>query len=349
MRLQFLKLSYLFLIVFWTILFLSCNNSKKEEKEPEKNNTIDKKEEIPVIFRSGEANGNRFFVNREGDTLFNGRTFYNTYEFKNGYCVVKEKINDTVKSGVINYKGEVVVPIKFTEMLYGYEDGGYFKMYKKGSGTGYIDSTGKVVIPPVYGTSKGVKDGLVKLKSKVRPVKWGMLSTAGDTIIPFEYDNIGIWRDDLAWVQDKNKGYGFVDKSGKRVIDFQYDYVKSFEDGIALVKKDDKIGFIDTQNNPITEFIYEDVKEIADVSEDDLNLDGSGFKQTNKRFTTNAGYIIVKKDGHWGYIDTKGEIAIPFEYDWVDVPEGSGDLARVGKDGKSGYFDIKDQDVRWSE
>lgn len=46
----------------------------------------------------------------------------------------------------------------------------------------------------------------------------------------------------------------------------------------------------------------------------------------------------IKKDGKWGYKNKKGEIVIPFIYDWVDLfSEGR---AGVKKDGKYGYIDL---------
>ena len=57
----------------------------------------------------------------------------------------------------------------------------------------------------------------------------------------------------------------------------------------------------------------------------------------------NEGFAVVKKDGKWGYINTKGEQAIECKFDYAnDFNEG---LASVTKDGKYGYINTKGEQV----
>ena len=53
----------------------------------------------------------------------------------------------------------------------------------------------------------------------------------------------------------------------------------------------------------------------------------------------NEGFAAVKKDGKWGYINTKGEQIVECKFDGVgDFNEG---FAAVEKDGKWGYINTK--------
>ena len=60
-----------------------------------------------------------------------------------------------------------------------------------------------------------------------------------------------------------------------------------------------------------------------------------------------GGFAKVKKDGKWGYINTKGEQIIEYKFDDAyDFNEG---FARVQKDGKWGYINTKGRPVIFDE
>ena len=314
--------------------------------------TIEEKNEKPIdIIRSGEANGNRFFIDSYSkDTLFEGEIFYNcNSSFKSGYAWVSKLIDGVEKTGVINLQGEEVIPIKFTGRIGDYEEGGYFQ-YKEGGLIGYLDSSGTEVFPTIYHGSKGVYNGTVKLQGE--KWKWGMVNMNGDVIVPFKYELIGVWRNERAVVKTKSGNskhyysYGYINEKGEEVIAPQYDFARSFEHNIALVEKDEKIWFIDRDNNAINKVVYLEYKEIVDVQESDYAL--SGFEESNNRFTTNEGYIIVKGEKGWGCIDTLGNEVITCEYDYVGIPEASTNSTQVSKDGKKGTFSMDKKEVTWN-
>ena len=57
----------------------------------------------------------------------------------------------------------------------------------------------------------------------------------------------------------------------------------------------------------------------------------------------NKGFAKVKKDGKWGYINTKGEQIVECKFDYVgDFKDG---LAMVEKDGKRGYINTKGEQI----
>lgn len=322
-----------------SLILGSCGEKNTENNKTDNSQKVKKQTDLlsSDIIRSGQADGNRFFVTTKGDTLFNGKTFYNTHEFKDGYCVVSQKVNGEILNGVIDIKGKEVIPITYSEKINDYNNG-YFRIYRKNSGYGYIDTTGKIVVEPKYEKVGSIWDN----KSIVRNqhFKWGMIDFKENTILPFEYDFIGIWRDNLA-VVEKNKKYGYIDKNGDIVIDLQYALALPFEHNLALVKKGNKIGFIDTTNTVVIDFIYDDYKTIVDVYEDDISL--SGYSQTNKRFSMKEGYIVLKKDGKWGYINVKGNVVIPFEYDNIGIPGKGSDRVSIVKNGKKGIYSINDK------
>ncbi len=99
---------------------------------------------------------------------------------------------------------------------------------------GYIDTTGKLVIPAIYTDVQGFYEGLsaVSLADK-----WGYVNTAGKVVVPVKYDQVTIFKDGIATVK-LNKKWGAINKEGAEVVPLHFDYVGFFNDGKASATKD---------------------------------------------------------------------------------------------------------------
>ena len=83
--------------------------------------------------------------------------------------------------------------------------------------------------------------------------------------------------------KDNSGKYGFSDRENSELlIPANYGYAYSFSEGLAKVKKDGKLGYIDKSGKTVIPFIYDDAYS----------------------FRVNLAY--VKKDGKSGYIDRSG-------------------------------------------
>lgn len=133
------------------------------------------------------------------------------FDAETGLAVVQSVSNN--KWGVINKKGEIVIPTEYQE--------------------GTDISNGKVVAK---------KDG-----------KWGLLDTTGKTLLPFEYDYLNAESTDktkilLARKGDNPKQYGFIDFTGKILVPIKYDEVRFVPMSVSNgsrhynLKKDGKYG-----------------------------------------------------------------------------------------------------------
>ena len=92
-----------------------------------------------------------------------------------------------------------------------------------------------------------------------------------------------------------------------------------FNEGLAVVKKDEKYGFIDKTGKIVIPLIYD------------------------KAWSFNEGLAVVQKDWKYGFIDKTGMEAIPLIYDTAwSFNEG---LARVEMDWKYGFIDKTDMEV----
>ena len=92
---------------------------------------------------------------------------------------------------------------------------------------------------------------------------YGFVNSAGELVVPCEYDEVGIcFSGGLAYVMKDGK-YGYVDTVGRLVISCEYDYADAFFDGLAVVGKDGRYGIIDTAGKLIVPCMYEDAQSLG--------------------------------------------------------------------------------------
>jgi len=132
------------------------------------------------------------------------------------------------------------------------------------------------------------------------------------------YDAVYSFRDGMAWVKRDGK-VGFVNKYGEVVIPIEFDAASHFfSEGLARAGQGSMetgftYGFIDKTGALVIPYEY-----------------GSA-----RRFINGSAY--VSKDGRFGYIDASGQITVPLEYDWIT--EFTDGLAIARKGGFSGVID----------
>ena len=180
---------------------------------------------------------------------------------------------------------------------------------------GYIDKTGREVIPCQYDRVWAFSEGLAEV---LKSGKYGYIDKTGRAVIPCQYDYTDGFREGMAKVEKSDK-WGFVDKTGREVIPCQYDSTDGFSEGLAKVQKSGKDGYIDKTGREVIPCKYDDA------------------------FNFHEGLAIVKKSGKYGYIDKTGREVIPFKYD--NTEKFSEGLAKVRKSGKWGYIDKTGREV----
>ena len=87
--------------------------------------------------------------------------------------------------------------------------------------------------PVVYGYDDidCLSDGLARIE---RDGKYGFIDQTGKVVIPLNYDDTWSFSEGLALVS-RNGKYGFIDKTSKVVIPLKYDKADSFNNGVAGV------------------------------------------------------------------------------------------------------------------
>lgn len=126
-------------------------------------------------------------------------------------------------------------------------------------------------------------------------------------------------------VSDK---YGLFDtKTEKMLTDFIFDDYSTvgFIEGVLPVMQNGKWGYVDEAGKMITDFDY-----IA--SEIDANGNIHMYSALN-------GYMILRSDDGWGLMNTKGEIVVKTQYDGISQVDKSGRFW-LCEDGKWGVFTV---------
>ena len=73
---------------------------------------------------------------------------------------------------------------------------------------------------------------------------FGWMDQNGNILIKSQYNNVGFFKDGLAWAEKSGK-YGFVNKANKVIVPFQFESVTDFEKGRSIVEQNELYGCID--------------------------------------------------------------------------------------------------------
>ena len=136
-----------------------------------------------------------------------------------------------------------------------------FRIEKDGK-SGFIDRTGKVVIPPQFDSVSGFSEGLALA---MRNGKKFFIDRNGKTAFEAKFDIVNNFSEGLAAVNigqtriahigliDKPGRWGFIDKSGQLIIPMKFTHAESFSEGLAAIRDGERGGFIDHTGKMIFE------------------------------------------------------------------------------------------------
>ena len=250
-------------------------------------------------------------VNVSGEQVLenNYEEIYNIYSDK--YFVIGENGNQQL----INKDKEKVLTENFDEIKQITSTG---VIYVKDGKYGFMDFEGNIIIEASYDVLNEINTGIFLTQ---KDGKAGLIDKDKNEKVAFNFKNIyynqkaGIYiaeNEDLTQTLiDSNfqtKVVGILselntDKGYMKIkVDDSYKYYnfrfeeKNIKDiyvnnKIFVSKKDGKYGFIDTKENVVVDYIYDDATELNEY-----------------------GFAAIKKDGLWGAIDKEGNIVINPKY-----------------------------------
>lgn len=239
------------------------------------------------------------------------------------------------KQGLYDFSGKVIVPDGFDININDIGKNKYIKIGKDGL-SGFIDKTGKTIIPlkyssihymdyganSYYAVTADGKEGIVNLafKEVIRPeykrlfaqfeeglpyyyatkddAAWGWIDKTGKVVLPLIYQEVNFTggKEGLTRATISDTSYVYVTKSGQVVFGKKFRDAGHFRSGFSYVKEKDKYGLINTSGAYAVQPVYDDIYDISN------EMDRSQM-------------YAAKKDGKWGFMDYSGKVVIPLQYD----------------------------------
>lgn len=175
-----------------------------------------------------------------------------------------------------------------------------------------------------------------------KEVKFGLIDSLGNIVIPIEYDGIFPLYENLLVL--KNKKWGIINYKHEELVPIAYDNYKidNYSQSADAEKKGN-IFFLtfNKYENYKTEyfhnavFLTEENKLILLDNYDEIYLERSWYSNNdfNKRF------LVVTKNGKKGLLNAQYQEIIPPQYEIFEYNTFSKGLFRVAKNGKFGFWD----------
>ncbi len=290
-------------------------------------------------------NGKTFgYIDTAGKAVIKPQFTADARSFKEGMAAVKKRR----KWGFVDASGDVAVPCEFDEV--GDFSGGLARVQRRAGRRfeyGFVDKQGSLLGDEWFASATEVKGGLARVSraasssSGAAGVR-GFIDATGAMVLDFgllDLLNVDPFSEGLAAADRGSSGNrrGYVDRTGEMVIDERYFVARPFAGGHACVAVAESLHapylftYIDTEGEAICApaFQYEwkaraarlrprDFSEgIVAVREDEKwgHIDARGTRLGDIRYDMAwdffGGRALVRLDGACGFVDVRGELAIP--------------------------------------
>jgi hypothetical protein len=218
-----------------------------------------------------DIKGGQGYIDRTGQIVIPPK-FHRAYSFQNGFAIVENpkkpwasfinksgeivltdrvnplsrynegliNCNDNEKWGYMNISGEIIIKPIFANARPFYEGkAAVMPVPLKGKPKrterfyGFIDKSGKMVIPPVYqGADLKFSEDLCAVHND----RFGYIDLKGELVIPYQFYLGDHFSEGLACVQFTEDGkYGFINKEGSVSVPLIFDSADAYKNGLAAV------------------------------------------------------------------------------------------------------------------
>lgn len=206
-----------------------------------------------------------------------------------GYIKIAKGHTGNLKWGVLNSEGELIVPIDFCEIVqikngmiqvkkekngkiaelnsqgeevYGYRKYSDVIVYDSVllAKSGLMNHEYKPITDLIFDTVLDFKDGKAHAKKKGH---WGIINASGETIVPFEYDEL-IATQNKTFIVKKKREYGIIDSTCNIITPIKYNRIIEKESGLYAVREESygNWGIINDTNNLIIPIKYDSIGKI---------------------------------------------------------------------------------------
>lgn len=215
---------------------------------------FDKVEEYRDGFALACADSVQYFLDNQGEIKKLHKN-YEFYSFSNGFAPVRNKKNG--KWGYIDKKGRLVIDAKY-DTVYNFSNDialvkqrGMFKYIKKSGGEQYIEGISRQPLEFINGFAK-IKyfNGYSFISSDFR-------------ILPGTFKEVSDFSShNMAAVRRADNSLSYINATGREKFKSDYDLIGDFSDnGLALVKKNGKFGYINTDGKLVIDTLFTDATD----------------------------------------------------------------------------------------
>ena len=275
-------------------------------------------------FREGVApvqlNGKFGYIDPTGKFVIPPR-YEHAYEFSEGLAVVHLGKG----MGAIDHRGKLVIPNIYADLgschsgrlSFRPRDGSQYPPY------GYLDKTGKVVIPATLKVGGNFCDGLALVADDKKEL---FIDPSGRTVIDIQkarlHTSESFFSEGLSPILHGEKNLtGFMDKGGHVRIPGIFQRTFGFRHGLAAVQLKEKWGFIDPNGKMVIPAIYEfatwfgesGLAPVALKPHSHIYIDRHGKQAVPGNFYsagefTNGRALVMDANQWMSLIDTKGKV-----------------------------------------
>ncbi len=271
----------------------------------------------------------------------------------------------------INTKGEVVIDTDYKWADDFHNGRAQFKKVvvtgnKAHYNYGFIDKTGKEVIPAIYEKVYEFKTDVTWVKKRGED-KFILIDLNGNRVGNTSWDAVGFWFEGMCQVKvawdDPNRysgtsyKQGFVNKKGELVIDPKDGYFGSgfYNEGLVCLTQEGKgYGFLDKEGKVVIPLMYKQAGSstfyggLARVKSNGKTglINKKNEWVVKPKYGTVSGFgdsLLTVAFGssynNFGYVNFNNEIVIKGQFDGAESFKGG--FARVDKDGKYGIINKK--------
>jgi len=274
-------------------------------------------------------------INEKGQTVFTIEAI-RVYEFQNGLARVYKNtlVNNAWVTGYgfINKKGEVVIPCDLDKAYDFLGDYIWVKMANQDYFT-LIDKKGTIIPTKQYKKVGKFYKSQNEICAVYENAKMGFIDQTGKEIVPCKYLGSSYFSNGLVCLtlyDGTEEKYGFMNKNGKFVIPMKYKQAgtSSFYNGRARVKVDGKTVLIDTTGKVVFKTLHGNIQGVYNnlvCTFKGKNRTGWGWVNFKDEVVipqiydhavnfNDDGLAIVELNDLVGVIDTTGKVVIPLKY-----------------------------------
>jgi hypothetical protein len=279
---------------------------------------------VPGPNRDGQRCG---YIDHSGAFVIEPR-FKHALDFDDGVAIVEAKDGWTL----IDTNGNVLTENRFKHISRFSEGMTIVEVAKGGDGLetsrgalfGYIDTTGRIVVEPIYEWSSPFEEGLAAVRDESG--QWGFIDKLGRIAIGFKFAEVTQFSGGVATVREPAfDKYGVIDTKGNIVRPFNLTSADPFRDGFAGAADAAGAGLIGLDGH--FRFQLPNAEHVESPNGSIAQFRGKGG---NKGFVDTAGRVLVEpiygntesffegraavhddKTNRWGYVDATGALVIP--------------------------------------